>query len=161
MTEYPLNVKAEIEYAHRWAYSHNPAFYNFENIGGDCTNFVSQCLYAGGAVMNYTRDTGWYYSSLRDRAAAWTSVEYFYRFIVNNKGVGPFGRVAPLSQMSAGDVIQLGADGRYYHSLLVIAVRGGVPYAAAHTSNAYDRPLTSYTFGEMRCIKIIGARKYQ
>ena len=51
MKEYPLNIKAEIEYARRWAFSANPAYYNFENIGGDCTNFVSQCLYAGGAVM--------------------------------------------------------------------------------------------------------------
>ena len=49
MKEYPLNIKAEIEYARRWAFSTNPAYYNFENIGGDCTNFVSQCLYAGGA----------------------------------------------------------------------------------------------------------------
>ena len=42
MKEYPLNIKAEIEYARRWAFSANPAYYNFENIGGDCTNFVSQ-----------------------------------------------------------------------------------------------------------------------
>ena len=96
MKEYPLNIKAEIEYARRWAFSANPAYYNFENIGGDCTNFVSQCLYAGGAVMNYTRDTGWYYNSLYDRAAAWTSVEYFYKFIVNNvSSITAFRRLLP------------------------------------------------------------------
>lgn len=160
MREYPLNIKAEIEYAHRWAFSANPAFYNFENIGGDCTNFVSQCLYAGGAVMNYTRDTGWYYNSLHDRAAAWTSVEYFYKFIVNNKVIGPFGRILPLNQVRAGDVIQLGTGGKFRHSLLVIAVRGGVPYVAAHTFNAFDRPLNTYYYDDIRCIRITGARKY-
>ena len=44
-----------VAYAHQWAYSRNPAYYDFSAIGGDCTNFVSQCLRAGGAPMNYTR----------------------------------------------------------------------------------------------------------
>lgn len=160
MTEYPLNVQAETEYARRWAFSHNPAYYNFENIGGDCTNFISQCIFAGGAVMNYTCDTGWYYNSLHDRSAAWTSVEYFYRFVVNNKSVGPFGRLVALDEAGIGDVIQLGSGNRFYHSLLVINIRGGIPYVAAHTFAAYDRPLTTYSYDNLRCIKISGARKY-
>ena len=36
-------------YAHRWAYGRDPQFYNYEAIGGDCTNFASQCIYAGTA----------------------------------------------------------------------------------------------------------------
>lgn len=160
MTEYPLNNSAEIDYAKKWAFSRNPAYYNFDNIGGDCTNFVSQCLYAGGAVMNYTRDTGWYYNSLHDRSAAWTGVEFFYNFIVKNKGIGPFGEVIPLSQIRSGDIIQLGTDNRFYHNLLVINVRGGVPYVAAHTFDAFNRPLTTYVYDNIRCLKIIGARKY-
>jgi len=159
--EYPLNVRAETEYARKWAFSSNPLYYNFENIGGDCTNFVSQCLYAGGAVMNYTKDTGWYYNSLHDRASAWTSVEYFYKFIVNNKGIGPYGSLVTLSKVQAGDVIQLGANSGFYHSLFVIDVRMGVPYVSAHTFNAYNRPLTDYIYDEIRCLKIIGARKYK
>lgn len=161
MTAYPLSIKAEITYARRWAFSYNPAYYSFENIGGDCTNFVSQCLYAGGAVMNFTPDTGWYYRSLHDRAAAWTSVEYFYWFIVNNHCIGPFGSVVPLHQVTAGDVIQLSTDGRFHHSLLVIAVRDGVPYVAAHSSDAFDMPLTAYKFDTLRCLHILGTRKWQ
>ena len=41
-----------VEYALRWALSRNPEYYDFEDIGGDCTNFVSQCLFAGCGVMN-------------------------------------------------------------------------------------------------------------
>ena len=160
MVEYPLDTAAEVEYARRWAFSHNPAFENFEYLGGDCTNFISQCLYAGGAVMNYTRDTGWYYLSLNDRAAAWTGVEYFGRFILNNKGIGPFGREVPLYDVSIGDVIQLGTGELFYHSLLVVDIRGGTPYIAAHTSAAFDRPLTSYFYKTARCLKIIGTRRY-
>lgn len=159
MNEYPLNIPAEIDYARKWAFSRNPAYYNFDKIGGDCTNFVSQCLYAGGAVMNYTRDTGWYYNSIHDRAAAWTSVEYFHRFIMNNRGVGPFGEAVSISRISPGDIIQLGSDSRFYHSLLVINVHDGVPYVAAHTFDAFNRPLTAYVYDNIRCLKIIGTRK--
>ena len=64
-------------YARRWALSRNPLFPNYTGIGGDCTNFVSQCVYAGCCVMNYTPTFGWYYLSQTDRAPAWTGVEYF------------------------------------------------------------------------------------
>ena len=105
------------------------------------------------------RNTGWYYRSLHDRAAAWTSVEYFCRFLVNNTGIGPFGKTVVVRQVSAGDVIQLGTDGIFHHSLLVIGVRVGVPYVAAHTSDVYHTPLTAYSYDELRCLKILGARK--
>lgn len=35
-----------ISYAKRWALARNPKYYNFDSIGGDCTSFVSQCLFA-------------------------------------------------------------------------------------------------------------------
>ncbi|MFR1441928.1 MAG: amidase domain-containing protein [Clostridia bacterium] len=51
------NIKYErekvLKYAKRWAYDRNPQFYNFDNVGGDCTSFVSQCILAGSNVMNY------------------------------------------------------------------------------------------------------------
>lgn len=58
-------------YAHRWAYGRNPQFYDYEAIGGDCTNFASQCIYAGAGVMNYTPIYGWYYINPDDKAPAW------------------------------------------------------------------------------------------
>ena len=35
---------AVVLYAHQWAYGRNPAFYDYEHLGGDCTNFASQCV---------------------------------------------------------------------------------------------------------------------
>ena len=55
-------------YAKKWALKRNPKYYNFDSLGGDCTNFVSQCVYAGSSIMNFTKDLGWYYRSLSDRA---------------------------------------------------------------------------------------------
>lgn len=158
--EYKLDTEASVAYARKWAYNRNPAFYDFDSLGGDCTNFISQCVYAGGAVMNYTPDTGWYYVSLNDRSAAWTGVEYFYRFIVNNEGVGPFGEQTALYNARVGDVIQLGNSAGFYHSLFVVGISGGIIYVAAHTNNTYYRPLESYNYEKARCIHIIGARKW-
>ena len=45
-----------LAYAERWALDRNPLFYNFTGVGGDCTNFVSQCVLAGCCVMNGTQD---------------------------------------------------------------------------------------------------------
>lgn len=36
--------QAAFEYAKNWAFRRNPRYYNFEKIGGDCTNFASQCI---------------------------------------------------------------------------------------------------------------------
>lgn len=50
--------KAAVLYAHAWAYGRNPAFYDYEQVGGDCTNFASQCIFAGCGIMNFTPTYG-------------------------------------------------------------------------------------------------------
>ena len=51
-----------IEYAYEFWNKRNPKFYNFDSLGGDCTNFVSQCVIYGGIKMDYSNN-GWYYIS--------------------------------------------------------------------------------------------------
>ena len=60
----PYDRRAAVAYAHQWAYGRNPDFYDYEEIGGDCTNFASQCLYAGTGVMNFDPIYGWFYRCL-------------------------------------------------------------------------------------------------
>ena len=147
-----------VEYARRWAFSRNPAYYNFDELGGDCTNFVSQCIYAGAGQMNYTPDFGWYYISIQNRAAAWTGVTFLYNFLTTNEGLGPFAREVSEEEIRTGDVIQLGrADGSFYHSLIVTSVFPQI-LIAAHSNNALDRPLESYTFDRARFLHIEGVR---
>ena len=42
------NPQAAIAYAKEWAYRRNPQYHDYSYEGGDCANFVSQCLIAGG-----------------------------------------------------------------------------------------------------------------
>lgn len=142
-----------IAYAHEWAYKRNPAYYDFEKIGGDCTNYISQCLYAGCGTMNYTHDIGWYYTSVSDRAAAWSGVEYLYNFLTHNKDAGPGAEELPLSNAQPGDVIQLDLHGSHYsHSLFVVNVYPLL--VATHSQDSDNRPLHTYIYKSARLLHI-------
>lgn len=151
---------AAYAYAKKWAYKRNPAFYDFSEIGGDCTNFASQCIYAGAGIMNYTPTYGWFYKSANDRTPSWTGVEYLYNFLVNNEGAGPFAEVVPLTELKVGDIVQLGrSTGDFYHSPVVVENRNGRILVAAHSYDAFNKPLSSYRFKQARGIHILGVRK--
>lgn len=153
------NRALAVNYANRYALSPNPDFYNFENIGGDCTNFASQCIYAGSGVMNYTPTFGWYYIDANNRTPSWTGVNELYQFLVTNTSSGPQGEVVSLLEIEPGDIIQLSFsyDGSFDHTPVVTDVGLGTPetiLVAAHTFNAKNRPLSTYSYVDIRPIHI-------
>ena len=163
MREIPYDRDRAVAYAHEWAYRRNPEFYDFEEIGGDCTNFASQCVYAGAGVMNKTPVFGWYYLDAYERTASWTGVEYFYNFMVNNDGLGPFMAEVPLAELLPGDLVQLKLTKEIFsHTPVVVAV--GSPASpenillAAHSYDADYRPLSTYQYREVRGLHVLGAR---
>lgn len=155
----PYRRMHAVEYARTWALSRNPLFSRFDTFGGDCTNFVSQCLFAGSCIMNETPTFGWFYRAQGDYAPAWTGVPYLYNFLIDNMEVGPFGHEIPVESAEPGDIIQLGRrDDTYYHTLLVTGMREDVPLVCAHDNDALDRPLDTYTYDRARCVHIDGVR---
>lgn len=157
----PYQRQNAVNYAKTWAHKRNPAYYNFTGIGGDCTNFISQCLYAGSKIMNYTPTFGWYYINANNRSPSWTGVQYLYNFLVNNKTKAVFATVVPLSEVEVADVIQLADEnGFFYHSLLVTQV-GNPPtldtiLISTHSDDYYNRPLVTYNYSSLRCLHILG-----
>ncbi len=153
---------AATSYAQKWALSANPDYYHFGGIGGDCTNFISQCLLAGGGVMNYNYLKGWYYNSSRDRSPSWTSVSEIMKFLLRKEdSIGPFGKVVPLSQIEIGDVLQLRQNPTHFnHSVIVTRIVGKQIYVCAHTNDALDKPLGEYMYYEIMPIHIKGIRIY-
>ncbi len=82
------------QYALNWAWSANPNYVDYTNYGGDCTNFVSQVLRAGGmgdigypTPGNYS---SWYYrgGNVPDRSYSWTSAHWFRYHWANVNGSG-------------------------------------------------------------------------
>ena len=159
MQEFPYNRAAAADYAKEWALSRNPEYYDFGGIGGDCTGFVSQSIFAGAGVMNYTPIYGWYYISPDDRAPAWTGVQYLYNFLTENEGPGPYAREVSRREAALGDVVQLGnPSGEFYHSLVICGYRGGQILVCAHSDDALMRPLSTYRAARMRFLHIEGVR---
>ena len=159
----PYDRQAAVRYAHQWAFGRNPRFYDYENIGGDCTNFASQCLYAGTGVMNFTPDFGWYYIDANKKSPSWTGVPYFYDFITRGEpSPGPFGVVSTLEYLKPGDFVQFRFQKPAFSHTPIIVAMGNPPtmentLIAAHSYDADWRPLSTYFFEEIRFLRIQGA----
>ena len=162
----PYNRERAVEYALEWALMRNPLFLNFTGRGGDCTNFISQCILAGSCTMDYTKDFGWYYINVDNRAPSWTGVEFFYDFITEqpifsseNSGIGPYGREVRAREVELGDIIQLAdSEGDFYHSLIVTGFEANDFLICAHSDDARNRRFSTYNYSSLRYFHIDGVR---
>jgi hypothetical protein len=162
LTQIPYQAENTVNYAQTWALKRNPRFLNFDGMGGDCTSFASQCVFAGCGIMNFAPVYGWYYKSPEDRTASWSGVEYLYRFLISNHSSGPFAKETGPNGIQPGDLVQLGdKDGHFYHTLVVISLFAGELQVAAHTFDTKKRSLNSYSFSCLRCLHISGARQWK
>lgn len=159
----PYDRLAAISYSNQWALRRNPQYLDYSNLGGDCTNFVSQCIYAGSQVMNYDMLMGWYYLDGNRKAPAWTGVPFLYQFLVRIDGSpGPYGREVSMSEVEPGDIIQLSFndEGRFQHSLFITQC-GNPPrldniLVNTHSDDRLGYPLTNFSWRSIRFIKILG-----
>lgn len=159
------NRAAAVMYAHKWAYGRNPRFYDYETLGGDCTNFASQCIYAGSGVMNFTPVYGWYYIDANQKAPAWTGVPYLYNFLTRDNGsIGPMAEPCQIEDLLPGDLVQLSFKGEeFQHSPVVVSVGNPVTpenvLIAAHSYDADFRPLSTYEYRKIRFLHITGVMR--
>ena len=149
--------KLAVAYARKWALNKNPNYFYFEGIGGDCTNFVSQCLLAGNGIMNYDKYYGWFYIDKNNRSPSWSSVKYLQRFLLANLSPGFITKVLPLNQLEIGDIIQLRQNKNdFNHSVIISKIENNEIYVCSHSNNAIDKPLSSYFFLELKGLHIVG-----
>lgn len=156
-----FNREQAVQYARKWALKRNPRYYNFSGLGGDCANFASQCMYAGGGVMNNKPLYGWYYRSADDRTPSWSGVKYLYNFLSDNTGAGPWAEECELAGVLPGDLIQLATYLPDYHHTLVV-VKADAPatfddvLVCAHSYDSRDRKLSTYDINKIRFLHIAG-----
>ncbi|UOR13307.1 amidase domain-containing protein [Halobacillus amylolyticus] len=132
--------RAAVQYAERWWDSYNPAYKHFEV---DCTNYISQCLRAGGAPMwgQPNRGKGWWYSS-NSWSYSW-AVAHSLRWYLSGARQGLTAKeVTDASLLSPGDVIcyDFQGTGRFDHNTIVVKMNSqGLPLVNAHTTNSRHR----------------------
>ena len=160
------NREAAVSYARR-----NPAYMDYELWGGDCTNFISQCLKNGQIPMDYTGSNvlqKWYWNSDSSRTPTWTAAEPFYKYVIGNnnentQNFGIYARNANYNELEIGDIVQLVYDNNAYHNMIIseVILEGDylIDYLVCqHTYDLLDYPL-SLKEGERRYIKILGYYK--
>lgn len=141
-----------MNYARTWWNGRNP---NFPSFSDDCTNFISQCLLAGGAPMSGSpnRAKGWWitdgwkkgirngYYSNETWSYSWSVSQSLKNLFDNAKTGLTAKRVDSPSLLEIGDVIfyDFQGDGRIDHSTIVTSMINGEPYIHAHTVNSADR----------------------
>ena len=154
-----------IEYAQKWAFSRNPQYYNFDAVGGDCTSFASQCIYAGSKTMNYTKDLGWYYINGNNKSPSWSGVEFLHKFLIGNKAAGPYGKETTKEKIEIGDIAQLSFDGqKYEHTLVIVKIDNKFTLSgikiSSHTFDTFEKAISEYNFNKIRFIHIEAVNSY-
>lgn len=146
-----------VQYAKKYALDYNPAYFRFDGIGGDCTNYISQCLLAGGGKMNYDKYYGWFYVNQNNRSPSWTDVDYLQKFLLSGRAPGFVVAVLPIEDLQIGDIIQIRQNPySFNHSVIITKITPYEIYVCAHSNDVLDKPLSEYDYLELKGIHIVG-----
>lgn len=122
-------------------YGYNNEFKNYNNVGGDCANFVSQVLLAGG----FKKSGSWNYQ--KDGSRAWLKSAYLKDFLLySGRGSlitsGTYSKVLPLSyELLPGDIVAYYKKGKITHvSVVTGADSKGCALVNCHNTDRYRVP---------------------
>ncbi|MCF3182760.1 amidase domain-containing protein [Streptomyces polychromogenes] len=139
------NYTAMAQYAEKYWSNYNPAYRKFSGNGGDCTNFISQALNAGGwkPVPGTSTDyRNWWYDGTR-QSDSWVGANEWAWFTLSNQRAA---NLANVYQLDVGDILQadFNRDGSKDHSMMVTyRSKAGMPYLTYHSTNTYRKSLAS------------------
>lgn len=141
------NSKLASEYAQKYALNYNTKYKSFDNSGGDCTNFVSQCLHAGNIPIT---------NSWRPYSTSWIRVNELYHYLIKNAiGVN----ITSKPPYKEGDVIQFYANSKGYfsHSGVITKSLGYGEYLyCCHSYDKLNFPLSEifpFMYDKIRVIQ--------
>ena len=125
------NKSAIRDYAKKYYLNGNADYRSFWDQGGDCTNFVSQSLFAGGwekkgwAPWHRDDDDKWFYNRA-GQSYTWTGADNWRRFATKS---GRVKRISRPRDARYGDILQVdyGRDGTMEHSMVVVGRWRGDP----------------------------------
>ena len=151
---YTYDRNAAADYAYNNAYNDVPGSWRFEYSGGDCANFVSHSLKAGGwreIGGSYTSDDAWFYNYpyRYGYSHTWTLADKFYRFMSRTSRANPCSVVRYSHLLEKGDVVQADWDrnGVWDHTMIVTGKNGNDPLMSYHSekreNRTRNRPLSS------------------
>ena len=172
--QYAYDRQAAAAYADRYVDERNDAWPDYAGSGGNCQNFASQVLLAGGIPMDIYGDAVWkWYSDevsnspgAQGRSSSWTGVNQFVEYAAANTGYGLVAETeAPYFSGEPGDLLHMGIDGDWGHTVVIAsAVTNGqgevVDYLVdSNTGNLRNYPASLYGYPEIILTRIGGWNK--
>ena len=161
--DHPYDRAVAYDYLMAYCDKRNPAWYAYDEVGGNCMNFGSQVLLAGGIPEDEKGDEEWYWDGQNDLDLSWINVGRFYDYCRDNEG---FGLVADTEAGyytgEVGDVLIVGFAGDHRHTTVISHVvkdetGDTVDYLiSCNTTNYRDFPASAYYYTFHRLIKIYG-----
>ncbi len=169
---------AAVAYSYQWTdktsvVRNKENYSDYSGFGGNCQNFVSQCLHESGIPMDskgtYDKQWKWYDDELnyketaKGRVPSWSDTYSFYQYCLNNTDVLVTVPDANLYTGEPGDIIQYSVNGYTYHSVIITQVvkdsSGNIiDYLVnSNTSDKVDYPMSAYGYSDIRLIKVIGS----
>lgn len=161
------NRKLAISYALKYALEPNKyyKFYKFDNgYGGDCTNFVSQCLRAGGAPMDYNSGRPWWYDGKGKASVCWAVANSLFWYLKTNQRLNRTGvkglEVENLSETQIGDVVFYeNYNNSIFHAAIITSFveesGSRQPRISQHSLNQVNETyIKSYDYKKAHFIKI-------
>lgn len=125
-TRYYIDRVTAVKYARDNALIINPQWGNYESMGGDCTNFTSQCLYNGKVPFDSSGTYKWYWYSDSNRVPPWTGATEFRQYALGNNSAttnnyGLYAKASSWGYVIQSDIVQLGGSSPY-HSMFISAI---------------------------------------
>ena len=172
--DHPYDREAAAAYALTWALDRNEdEWLDYSRSGGNCQNFVSQCLLAGGIPMDTTGGAVWKWygrtpnnsASASGRSASWTGVQGFLSYVRNNEGGAGMAATAdaPFYEGQVGDVIHMAYDDEdWRHAVIITDVmtdeEGNVVdyLICSNTADQRNFPVSAYVYTRQILIQIHG-----
>lgn len=161
--DHPYDRAAAEDYMRQYDHQRSARWFAYDDVGGNCMNFGSQVLLAGGIPMDEEGGSKWYWHGQNDLDLSWINVGRFYSYARDNRG---FGLVAdPEANYytgEVGDILILGPDGGHNHTTLISGIirnPSGEPVdylLCSNTTNYTDFPAGAYYYTSHRLIKIYG-----
>ncbi|MBR6736324.1 MAG: amidase domain-containing protein [Oscillospiraceae bacterium] len=164
--------EAAVDYSYEWVDElevvRDPYWMEFD---GNCQNYASQCLYAGGISEDWSGYTQWkcfggevnLLNKPYGRSATWAGVDQFYQYCVYNQENGPATLPdANLYTAEPGDILQYAAFDTWVHTVVVSDLlyddNGDVSdmLINSNTTERIDFPASAYAYSTMRLIRILG-----
>lgn len=160
-----------VDYALTYGLSPNPNFRFFDTHGdggGDCSNFISQCLYAGGAPMDFKSAKPWWYKrqeKIKDTwSVSWSVAHSLYwtlkaRWEMRIPGIKAL-EVKDIKLLETGDIIQYeDSKGIIYHSAIITffakSRKSMHPLITQHSFNAINISPIKPRATKMHLMKIV------